>query len=189
MLMGDPLGFFHDLLGKEFADRFLVGEFSQFALQPLPFSIRHRGSPMSKKEVRHEMNLVELVDRFSSDNAARAYLEKLRWPDGIACPRCGDKTISRLKARDQFDCDSCRYQFSVTSGTVMHKSKLPLWKWFLAAYTMVESKKGVSANQIKRELRTTYKTAWLLCHRIRAAMSEASNSTPLMDGVIEIDDT
>ena len=144
---------------------------------------------MSKPEVKQAMNLVKLIDTFHSDEKCRAYLERLRWPDGLVCPRCGGKTISRIKKRAQFDCDSCRYQFSVTSMTTLHKSKLPLWKWFLAAYTMIESKKGVSANQIKRELGITYKTAWFLCHRIRAAMTQASREMEPMDGTIEIDDT
>src|SRR5688572_701999 len=134
-----------------------------------------------------DINLVSLIDRFHSDDAAREFLEKLRWPDGIVCPRCGGKTISRIVKRDQFDCDSCRYQFSVTAGTIFHDSKLPLWKWFLAAYIMSESKKGVSANQMKRMIGVSYKTAWYLCHRIRAAMKDG-NALPLT-GIVEADET
>ncbi len=135
------------------------------------------------------MNLVKLIEGFHSDEKCRAYMERLRWPDGPVCPRCGSKSVSQISTRKQLDCNSCRYRFSVTSGTVFHRSKLPLWKWFLAAYTMVESKKGVSANQIKRELGVTYKTAWFLCHRIRAAMTKASKEMEPMDGTVEIDDT
>jgi transposase-like protein len=134
-----------------------------------------------------DINLVSLIERFHSEDASRAFLESLRWPDGIECPRCQGKTISRIVKRDQFDCDSCRYQFSVTAGTIFHDSKLPLWKWFLAAYIMSESKKGVSANQMKRMLSVSYKTAWYLCHRIRAAMTVV-NPEPLT-GVIEADET
>lgn len=134
-----------------------------------------------------EFNLPELIERFGSEDKCHAYLEELRWPDGVKCPRCGSDKISRIKARRQFDCDGCRYQFSVRVGTLFHDSKLPLWKWFLAAYMMGESKKGVSANQLKRMLGVSYKTAWYLCHRIRAAMHD--EAAPLLRGIVEADET
>lgn len=132
------------------------------------------------------MNLIKLMADFGSDDNCRAYLEKLRWPDGIACPRCNGATISRILARDQFDCDKCRYQFSVTSGTIMHDTHLPLTKWFLAVYMIVESKKSISANQLARTLQIAYRSAWYLCHRVRKALY-----TPhaLMTGVVEVDET
>ncbi len=134
------------------------------------------------------MNLVSLVEHFHSEEKCRTYLESLRWPKGkVVCPRCGKTPVSRIEDRQQYDCNSCRYQFSVTAGTIFHDSHLPLWKWFLATYTMIESKKGVSANQIKRMLKVSYKTAWYLCHRIRAAMKEA-NPEPLT-GTVEADET
>ena len=118
-------------------------------------------------------DVAALVSGFGSEDRCRAYLELLRWPDGVRCPRCDAGTgISRIERRRQFDCDSCGYQFSVRVGTVFHGSHLPLWKWFLAVYVMSESKKGVSANQLKRTLGVSYKTAWYLCHRIRAAMKD-----------------
>jgi transposase-like protein len=132
-----------------------------------------------------ETNLVQLIDDFHSENKCRAYLEELRWPENIHCPRCQSKKISRIQERDQFDCDACRYQFSVTSGTIFHDTHLPLWKWFLAVYMMCESKKSVSALQLKRTLGVAYKTAWYLCHRIRAAMDE----TGPLNGIIEVDET
>ena len=134
-----------------------------------------------------EMNMVELVDRFHSEDKCRAFLEELRWPDGLECPRCGGKTISRITTRHQLDCDSCRYRFSVTAGTIFHDSHLPLWKWFLAVYLIVESKKGISANQLKRMLDVTYKTAWYLSHRIRAALNEVD--AQLLKGIVEADET
>jgi transposase-like protein len=114
-------------------------------------------------------------------------LEELRWPDGVKCPRCNSDKISRIAKRRQFDCDGCRYQFSVRVGTLFHDSKLPLWKWFLAVYVMGESKKGVSANQLKRMLGVSYKTAWYLCHRIRAALKDESDE--LLSGIVEADET
>ena len=136
-----------------------------------------------------DINLVSLIDRFPNDDKCREYLCKLRWPSGVACPRCGDMSVSEIHDRDQWDCNSCRYQFSVTSGTIMHRSHLPLRKWFLAIYLMCESKKGMSANQLKRTLGVAYKTAWFLCHRIREAMANDPFTGPTLFGVIEVDET
>lgn len=133
------------------------------------------------------VNLVDLIDQFGSEDKCRAYLEALRWPDGVRCIRCGSAKISRIAKRAQFDCDACRYQFSVRAGTIFHDSHLPLWKWFLAVYVIGESKKGISANQLKRMLGVSYKTAWYLCHRIRAAMFD-TDPEPLT-GIIEADET
>ncbi len=138
-------------------------------------------------EVKGNMNLVKLIDEFGSEDKCREYLEHLRWPEGVRCPRCDSDKISRIVKRNQFDCDSCRYQFSVTAGTLFHDSHLPLWKWFLAIYMMVESKKGISANQLKRTLNVSYKTAWYLAHRIRDAMGD--DDQPLLRGIIEVDET
>jgi transposase-like protein len=134
-----------------------------------------------------DINLTELIEQFGSEDKCHAFLEELRWPDGVKCPRCGSDKISRIKARRQFDCDACRYQFSVRVGTLFHDSKLPLWKWFLAVYMMGESNKGISANQLKRMLGVSYKTAWYLCHRIRAAMKD--EGAPLLSGIVEVDET
>jgi len=120
------------------------------------------------------MNLMKLFADFDTDVECRRFLEALRWPDGIKCPNCQSEKISRIRERNQFDCDSCRYQFSATAGTIFHDSHLPLPKWFVAAYLMCESKKGISANQMKRTIKVSYKTAWYLCHRIRKAMAEAN---------------
>lgn len=134
-----------------------------------------------------DMDLPLLVDSFHSEDKCREYLEGLRWKNGVACPRCQSTKISRIAKRHQFDCDSCRYQFSVTAGTIFHDSHLPLWKWLLAVYMMAEAKKGVSANQLKRTLKVSYKTSWYLCHRIREAMKDA-NPRPLT-GIVEVDET
>ena len=116
-------------------------------------------------------------------------MEKLRWPDGVACPRCGSLGVSELTRRPVFDCNGCRYQFSVTAGTIMHDSHLPLRKWFIAIYLMCESKKGVSALQLKRTLGVAYQTAWHLCHRIRAAMANRPLEGPTLFGIVEVDET
>ncbi|MGQ0646990.1 MAG: IS1595 family transposase [Gemmatimonadaceae bacterium] len=133
-------------------------------------------------------SLVDVVHRFGSEEICREYLERLRWPNGVACPRCASTSVSEIATRHQFDCNACRFRFSVTSGTLFDNTKLPLWKWFAAAYLMVESKKSMSANQVKRTIGTTYKTAWYLCHRIREAM-ETLDEGPTLFGIIELDET
>jgi transposase-like protein len=144
--------------------------------------------PLSvKKSVPNDMNLVKLVEEFSTGDKAREELERLRWPEGVCCPRCQSKKVSAIKGRPQYNCNACDYQFSVTSGTIFNDSHLPLWKWFLATYLMTESKKGMSACQMQRQLSVTYRTAWFLCHRIRAAMKEV-NPAPLT-GTVEVDET
>jgi transposase-like protein len=143
---------------------------------------------MSKLTTQPAIDLIQLNDLFDTDAECRAYLEALRWPKGVACPRCQATTgISRLHERKQFECDSCGYQFSVTAGTVFNDSHLPLPKWFLAVFLITESRKGMSALQLKRLLKVSYKTAWYLCHRIREAMKDA-NPEPLT-GTIECDET
>lgn len=134
------------------------------------------------------LNLVTLVERFRSEDACREYLAKLRWPDGITCPRCASDSVSEISTRDQWDCNVCRYRFSVTSGTIFDNTKLDLWKWFATVYLMIESRKGMSASQIQRTLGVTYKTAWFLCHRIREAM-RTDDEGPTLFGIVEVDET
>ena len=136
---------------------------------------------------KQEMDLMRLFEQFGTDEKCRMALEKLRWPEGVRCPRCDSDKISRAYKRNQFECEPCGYHFSVTSGTIFHDTHLPLTKWFAAIYLICESKKGVSANQLKRTLHVAYKTAWYLCHRIRAAVKDTDNS--LLSGIIEVDET
>lgn len=133
------------------------------------------------------MNLPALIEQFGSEDRCRAYLEELRWPDGPECPRCDSAKVSGVPSRQKFDCNECRYQFSVTAGTLFHDSHLPLWKWFLAVYLMCESKKGISAKQLERMLKVSYRTAWYLAHRVRDAMGD--DEQPLLRGTVEVDET
>jgi len=135
------------------------------------------------------MNLVKLIDRYNCDDKCRDALEMLRWPSGVCCVRCGDMDVIELEKQGRWHCRGCRHQFSVTSGTIMHDSHLPLRKWFLAIYMMVESKKGMSANQLHRTLGVAYRTAWYLCHRIREAMGNDPLTGPTLVGIVEVDET
>jgi transposase-like protein len=135
------------------------------------------------------MNLMQLFEDFDTDKECRDFLEALRWPGGIKCPTCQSEKLSRIYERKQFDCDTCGYQFSATAGTIFHDSHLPLPKWFVAVYLMCESKKGISANQLKRTIKVSYKTAWYLCHRIRKAMDEVKPKLIGAGKTVEIDET
>lgn len=133
------------------------------------------------------MTLIEINEMFSTQKRCLELLKRLRWPNGVECPRCLAKKVSFLEDHGRFWCSECSYQFSVTSNTIFHDSHLPLQKWFIAALLLCESRKGISANQLKRMIGVSYKTAWYLCHRIRAAMKDTE---PMMlDGVVEMDET
>jgi transposase-like protein len=133
------------------------------------------------------LDMMNLMERFHKEEECRKVLEELRWPNGVACPRCGSLEHAHDTVRGVYDCVSCGYQFSVLAGTIFHDTKLPLRKWFMAILLMVEAKKGISANQMKRTLGVSYKTAWYLCHRIRAAMAEVNPE--LLGGTVEVDET
>ena len=138
---------------------------------------------------KSDMDLMKLIVKFDTDEKCRIALEKLRWPDGVRCVRCGSEKISRNYKRNQFECTPCGYHFSVTAGTIFHDSHLPLRKWFIATYLICESKKGISALQLKRVLGVAYKTAWYLCHRIREAVKDADTSLLGLDsGFVECDE-
>jgi transposase-like protein len=133
------------------------------------------------------MTIIDLCTTFSTDERARELLERLRWPNGPECPRCNDSAVRLEKSPKLLYCKRCDYQFTVTAGTVFNDSHLPLIKWLTATYLICESKKGMSAMQLKRTLGTSYKTSWYLCHRIRSAM--ATTERGMLDGIIEMDET
>ena len=124
---------------------------------------------------------------FTNEDAARAHLEAIRWPDGAICPHCGNsdqERIARVEGEKQshrpglFYCNECKGQFTATVGTVFERSKIPLSKWWLAMHLMAASKKGMSAHQMHRMLGISYKSTWFLMHRIREAMRD-TKFTPM----------
>ncbi len=123
------------------------------------------------------MNLTDPT--FQDDAKARTWLEAQIWPNGPECPHCGNADASKIKALEGkshraglFKCNECREQFTVTVGTVMERSKIPLRKWVMAMFVMAAAKKGISAHQMHRMMDIPYKTAWFLMHRIREAMKD-----------------
>ena len=138
------------------------------------------------------MTLTDVATAFSTDEKCRELLERLRWPTGPECPRCHTQSLTRISTNKKLLwCSDCKYTFTVTAGTIFNDSHLPLETWFFAVVLLVEARKGMSALQLKRTLwgqhKGSYKTAWYLCHRIRAAMAEADR--PMLDGTCEMDET
>src|SRR5882762_7490979 len=120
---------------------------------------------------------------FTNEDAAIAHLEKSRWADGVFCPHCGSVEVTRMAGQTQagyFQCNGCRDKFTCRTGTVMERSHIPVHKWLLAIHLLTSSKKGISSHQLHRALGITYKSAWFLAHRIRAAM--APTDPPQMGG-------
>lgn len=132
------------------------------------------------------------------DDDCLAYLESMRWPDGIRCPVCGCDRISKIVRRTAsknkrtriYQClePTCKQQFSATAGTIFNDSHLPLTKWFMALALVVDAKKGMSAKQLQEHLGIgSYKTAWYMAHRIRKAMENKGSAE--FSGIIEMDET
>ncbi len=131
--------------------------------------------------------------RFNDDNAARAYLETLRWPDGPICPHCGVVNHAyAIKPAGTYRCAEavCRGNFTVTMNSPMERSHIALHKWVLAFHLLCSSKKGMSAHQLHRTLGITYRSAWFMAHRIRECMRQGG-LTPLggEGKVVEADET
>ena len=148
-----------------------------------------------------ESVLVELGQAYGNEAKARQFLERHRWPNGPVCPHCrnqGQKRISKLEAQKPgkrslrpgvYFCGACRGQFTVTVGTILEGSHVPLAKWLMALFLLCSSKKSISANQIHRMTGVTYKTAWFMCHRIRFAMTPNHGAQPKLKGTVEVDET
>jgi transposase-like protein len=115
--------------------------------------------------------------RFHDEEKARKWFETERWPNGITCPHCGNfdqLQITPLRGKSHrpglYCCNECRRQFTVTVGTAMHRSKIPLYKWLMALHLISSSKKKVSIRQLSHKLGIAYHSAWSLAHHIREGM-------------------
>ena len=131
--------------------------------------------------------LFEFQKRFPDDNACLDYLEKLRWPKGFSCPNCQHDVGYRLEYRRLIQCAVCRHQTSATSGTIFHKTKTPLIKWFWMVYMMAQDKGGVSTLKLSKDLGMHYDTAWHIVHKVRDAM-RARDERISLAGFIELDE-
>ena len=151
------------------------------------------------KNPQADLTLIQIAQRFSTEEAAREHFEKLRWPNGPVCPHCGNADQARVykvtpnpakKIRaGLYKCAECLQGFTVTVGTVCEDSHIPLNKWLIGFYMMCASKTQVSALQLQRQLEIgSYRSAWFMCHRIRFALQDIM-PTEKLDGIVEADET
>ncbi|HUA20841.1 MAG TPA: IS1595 family transposase, partial [Bryobacteraceae bacterium] len=162
------------------------------------------------KNTRVGKSLIAVQEELGTEEQCLAFLEAIRWPDGVRCVECGhdkvskfttkegsrertnrkgEKVISKVPARHLYQCLKCAAQFTATVGTIFNDSHLPLQKWMQAVAIMCNAKKGVSARQLWRDLGVSYKTAWYLAHRIREAMALGNFNEQRMAGTVEADET
>lgn len=134
-----------------------------------------------------EVSFKEFRRRYNSEDACRAELFRLRFPNGFVCPKCGCVKYYPIRDRNTYQYRSCRHQTSVTAGTVMHRTRLPLTLWFWAIYLCATDKRGISAIQISWMLGVYYDTAWHLLDRICTAMGQRDEKY-LLSGIVEMDD-
>ena len=134
------------------------------------------------------LDLIEFQKRFSTEEACIEHLFKLRWPDGYTCPRCGHRQYCFHSTRKLYQCSRCKYQVSVTSRTIFHKTRTPLVKWFWMIFLMSRQKSGVSMLSLQRMLGIkSYKTVWTMGHKIRKAMADRDELYQLA-GLVEMDE-
>lgn len=133
-------------------------------------------------------SLREFQTRFADEDACRLYLAASRWPDGFRCPRCGFDGALELPARLLWRCRKCGRDTSVTAGTVLHRTRVPLTHWFWATYLVTTHTPGLSALQLQRQLRIgRYETAWMMLHKLRQAMVRPDRE--LLHEKVEVDET
>ena len=133
------------------------------------------------------MTLIQMFQRFPTEEDCIIYLEKMRWPDGkITCPYCGHVCTGHKRKDGRYACGSCHNAFRVTIGTLFHKTHHPLQKWFLLIVLMLNAKKSVSGLQLARDIGVPQPTVWLMTSKIRKAM--ATDQISLLRGVAEIDE-
>jgi transposase-like protein len=152
----------------------------------------------TKQPTPDNLTLDEIARHFHTDEAAREYLERVRWPNGPTCPHCKSKErVWKLEANEEkkirnglYQCADCKKQFTVTVGTIFEDSHIPLRKWLVAWYMICTSKKGVSALQMQRMLALgSYRTAWMMMHKIRHALRDPLLADDKLGGTVEADET
>lgn len=143
----------------------------------------------AKNQVQFQrgLSLMAFLDRYGSEQQCREALAKARWPKGWRCQGCGYPGHCHLQGRDVYQCNRCKRQVSLTSGTLFAETKLPLRTWFLAIYLLTQHKNGISALALRRQLGVSYNTAWLLKHKLMQAMVER-DSEQVLGGIVMMDD-
>lgn len=140
------------------------------------------------KSIKKAMSFAQFIKRFPNEKTCAEYLYNVRWPDGFVCPVCGHRHCYPLNRPGRYQCAKCRHQTSLTANTVMHRTHLPLTKWFWAIYLVACDKRGISALTLAGKISVSYETAWYLLCRIRKAM-EKRDAKYTLGGIIEFDDS
>jgi transposase-like protein len=147
--------------------------------------------PNEPLTVQPNLTLADIKRHYAADDACKTLLRDMRWPDGVKCPRCGNDKVYTLKRAFHWQCRKCQkngYRFSVITKTIFENTNYPLRTWFEVIYLMSQSKKGISALQVHRMMGSgSYKTAWYMLQRIRAAMQD--EDFPKLMGTVEVDET
>jgi len=135
------------------------------------------------------MTIIEVFKKFPTQKDCIEYLETIRWSGEVTCPYCGSKNVYKMDTEDRFrhHCNDCTRSFSVTVNTIMHDTRLPLQKWFLAISLISGAKKSIPSRQLARHLELPVKTAYSLSQRIRKAIY--GTVSPLLKGIVEMDET
>ncbi len=131
--------------------------------------------------------LLEAIHYFSDPDQAHDFVVRMRWPNGVRCPRCGSDEVGFVQTRRIWNCKSCKKQFSAKVGTIFEDSPIGLDKWLPAMWLICNAKNGISSYDLHRDLGVTQKTAWFMLHRIRLAMQ--TETYELIDGEAEVDET
>ena len=144
---------------------------------------------MARNRIQFQKGLSEagFVTLYGSEDLCRAALEHWRWPHGFACPKCGGRDHCIVGPRELYQCNSCRRQTSLTSGTIFNSTKVPLTTWFRAMYLITQTKQGISSIELGRRLGTTQTTAWKIKTKLAEVMRIASDAE-MLSGRIEMDD-
>lgn len=139
------------------------------------------------KKRKRDLHITEFQKTFATEKNCLDYLFKLKWPSGFTCPKCGHTKYYLIEKRNLYQCAKCKKQNSITAGTLLHRSHLPVLKWFWAIYLVSRDKRGYSALSLKNALNVSYPTAWLLFHKIRTAMVNKDKDY-ILAGLALIDD-
>lgn len=134
------------------------------------------------------MNILEVFKKFPQQEDCISYLERVRWDSVPRCPYCGSSNSTALPKEQRHHCNNCNTSYSVTVGTIFHRTHLPLQKWFLALSLILNAKKGISARQLARDIDVHRNTAWRISMKIREAMSQ-KHQRELLTGVVQMDET
>lgn len=144
---------------------------------------------MARNQVQFQkgLSLTTFLKAYGTEKQCQNALYQWRWPNGFVCPECAHTECCEITSRDLYQCSRCHHQTSVISGTIFQSTKLPLTTWFLGMYLLTQTKNGVSALELRRQLGITYNAAWRMKHKLMQVMKERDDRHPLA-GIIQLDD-